>query len=302
MALETTCAAFSMESGESLFGTVKPVQVWLLLEFNGRWNSEAFDDSDLPEAVKTRLTTWLVTIPQSRILLIRQKPRLAPEGIQFYVALPRPHDPLLYAFTLKAYEDLLALNIPLLVDDPAVYEVQRQHDPLALVCTHGRRDPCCARLGVPVYERLVEQMGARVWQATHVGAHRFAANVLFFPHGIYYGRVAPDDANNLAVAYRDGQMVPELLRGRSAYDQPVQAAEALLRLETGITDLAAFQLVRNDAAESGVVQFAAANGGALHTVEVAEDPEAAQIMASCGDDTLAPKPQYRLVRHIIEQH
>lgn len=301
MATEITCSAFSLDVSEALYGTAKPTEVYFLLEYNERWEPEAFEDSSLPAPVKTHLAALLDTIPQARILLIRQKPRRVPTGIAFYVALTRERDPRLFAFSLARYEDLLALDIPALLADPAAYEAQRHSDPIALVCTHGRRDACCARHGVPVYEALSAQMGAGVWQTSHVGGHRFAANVLYFPHGLVYGRVTPENVHDITADYLDGRLVPGLLRGRAVYEPLVQAAEVLLRLETGITGLDALRLIHDQVPAPGVVRFAGPEEGTVHTVEVAADPAGVHIYGSCGDDATKAQAQYRLVRHTVEQ-
>ena len=51
-------------------------------------------------------------------------------------------------------------------------------DPLYLVCTHGKRNVCCARLGGPLAQALAARHPGQVWETTHVGGHRFAANLV----------------------------------------------------------------------------------------------------------------------------
>src|SRR5512143_2638929 len=79
------CSHHSREAGEHLCGTAPNVTTWFLLEYSGRWERDAFRDSDLPAAVKEQLDAHLSAIPLSRIQFIRQQPRLAPEGIAFFV-------------------------------------------------------------------------------------------------------------------------------------------------------------------------------------------------------------------------
>ena len=43
-------------------------------------------------------------------------------------------------------------------------------DPLYLVCTHGKRNVCCARLGGPLAQALAARHPGPVWETTHVGA------------------------------------------------------------------------------------------------------------------------------------
>ena len=56
--------------------------------------------------------------------------------------------------------------------------------PLVLVCTNGRHDPCCATFGRPLARVLRE--GAQrddVWECSHIGGDRFAANIVILPEG-----------------------------------------------------------------------------------------------------------------------
>ena len=51
---------------------------------------------------------------------------------------------------------------------------------LVLVCTHGSRDRCCGTLGGAIYAKAHKQAPEKVWQASHLGGHRFAPRCLFF--------------------------------------------------------------------------------------------------------------------------
>ncbi len=110
-------------------------------------------------------------------------------------------------------------------------------EPLFVVCTHGRHDPCCAERGRPVASALAGADADATWESTHVGGDRFAGNVVAFPHGWYFGRVVPGDAPRIASAYRDGRLDLEHARGRSCDPTDVQAAELALRLDRRIDGL-----------------------------------------------------------------
>ena len=62
---------------------------------------------------------------------------------------------------------------------------------LYLVCTHGKHDPCCALRGRPVAAAMAQVRPGQVWECSHIGGERFAANVLLLPSGLVYGRVLP---------------------------------------------------------------------------------------------------------------
>jgi hypothetical protein len=111
----------------------------------------------------------------------------------------------------------------------------RPGEPVFVVCTHGRRDPCCAERGRPLAEAAARVAPEATWESTHVGGDRFAGNLVAFPHGLYFGRVEPADAAQIVRAYREGRIGRlERYRGRSAHPFHVQAAEVALRLHLGL--------------------------------------------------------------------
>jgi hypothetical protein len=106
-------------------------------------------------------------------------------------------------------------------------------DPLYLVCTHGRHDPCCAIRGRPVAEALAALRPEQTWECSHVGGDRFAANLVVLPHGLYYAHVSAPTVERFVTAYERGRVVEPWLRGRSAYTAPVQAAQHHARVALG---------------------------------------------------------------------
>jgi hypothetical protein len=66
----------------------------------------------------------------------------------------------------------------------------------------------------------------RVWESSHVGGDRFAANVLVLPVGLLYGRVLPFAAEEFVAAAEAGEVIGALLRGRIGLPATAQAALA----------------------------------------------------------------------------
>jgi hypothetical protein len=96
-------------------------------------------------------------------------------------------------------------------------------EPLYLVCAHGRRDVCCARFGAPL-ARALGPRSPRVWETTHVGGHRYAANLVILPHGLYYGPVDETAAGAAVDAYQRGEIAPGRYRGRAGQPRAEQEA------------------------------------------------------------------------------
>jgi hypothetical protein len=106
-----------------------------------------------------------------------------------------------------------------------------------LVCTNGARDPCCAIRGPAVAQALERVLPGHVYECSHLGGHRFAANVLVLPDGLCFGRLDVRAAVALASELEEGRLPLDHLRGRTSLTPEQQAAEILVRRELGLTGL-----------------------------------------------------------------
>jgi hypothetical protein len=259
------CADLSRENGEPLGATASRIDRWYLIEYRGLWTRDALLGSGLSDQVKSRLRDQVRAHPRSRLLFVRRPDRRGLPGLLVYVADAREGVEILRRIELTDHEDLRELD---LLDAGTGVPVD---DPLFLVCTHGKHDPCCARYGRPLYEALRDEADPEwVWQTTHVGGDRFAGNLVCLPHGLYYGRADRGDAVAILDEHLAGRILLERYRGRSCYAFPVQAAELALREATGLTGIGelAFQGSRREGTTL-IASFAAA--GELHEFEVAEE-------------------------------
>jgi hypothetical protein len=110
---------------------------------------------------------------------------------------------------------------------------------LFLVCTNGKHNVCCARLGAPLARALRDGFGDAVWETTHLGGDRYSANMVCLPDGLYYGDLALADALTAARRYVRGEVWLERYRGRAGLPQPAQAAEHFLRAHSGTGSISA---------------------------------------------------------------
>ena len=187
------------------------------------------------------------------------------------------------------------LDVLGLLQDEEPYERYQRNEPLFLVCTNGKRDRCCASLGMPVYKRFAELAPEQTWQTTHLGGHRFAATLQVLPDAVCYGRVGVDDVEEIIAAQQSQRLLVERLRGRTALPAEAQAAEYYLRREAGLTRIAdlLFTGMQHEG-ETAVVRFADISGGERSVTVAPDDPPLA-IPTSCGDDKVKPVTSYRLV-------
>jgi hypothetical protein len=98
-------------------------------------------------------------------------------------------------------------------------------DRMYLVCVHGRRNRCCATYGGPLARALAPDHAEHLWETTHVGGHKFAANLVLLPHGLYYGPCDLPVARAAIAAYEHGETLPARFRGRAGQDKATQQSE-----------------------------------------------------------------------------
>jgi hypothetical protein len=253
-----SCSTLSLAAGEALAGTASVASRWLVVEVGGAWGRDVVADTELPAAVHERLETWAESEHGSRVLFVRRPDRRSPETTVL-TALSDEDGGELRRLRLASLEALPEADLD---------AGERLDGTLLLVCVHGRRDPCCARQGVPVFDALATEVPQELlWQSSHQGGHRFAANVLALPAGISLGRVAPESASALAAELRAGRIPLEHFRGRTIHPPPAQAAEAAVRSRLDLRDLRDVRVLGFD---SGRVALRIPNGELDVVVEATE--------------------------------
>jgi hypothetical protein len=290
------CCQFSQNAGENLFASVKRNRVWFLLEYPYLWGEKAFEESDLDEPVKDYLDGLLNQTPDSKLLFIKNQDSLFSEEINFFVGISAEINPRLYRFQVDDYSDLLSIDLARLLSGKNTYNEKQVTEPVFLVCTNGKRDPCCAKFGLEVYNQLTEYVGGSVWQSTHVGGHRFAANVVCFPHAIYYGRFNVDEAKILLETYPRSILLDKY-RGRACYTPEVQAADYYLRDYTNESDMDAFRHIDTHpiAQNQWSITFSASQDPYLYKLKIRSEPSESPIYKGCRDEQPVYIDQYRLV-------
>ncbi|MFF8407434.1 sucrase ferredoxin [Streptomyces sp. NPDC015684] len=249
------CATVSRSLEEPVPGTAATARTWLLLEQSGPWGAKALTSSHLDPALGRALEA-AAEGTGVRVALIRRPGRHADPGTpqlrQVYAAHTVPGRVWLHGATTRDPRRLLDLDLAALgAGDPRSFGTAlggRPHrgDPLALVCTNGKRDRCCALLGRPLAAEL-DASGVRgVWEVTHLGGHRFSPTVLVLPYGYAYGRAEAHTVKEALHGAQEGRVVVEGCRGCSAWERPGQAAELAVRSAAREYRAGVLSVVRTD--------------------------------------------------------
>ena len=236
------CAVASLERAEPAAGSATHVRTWLLLEHSGPWGNDALLDARLPEGLGPQLKQ-LAKDHRAKVLLARRaRASRDPERLNVFAAYSDPVRPRVEHGTVGDLREVLDLDLAgFRSGGPSGLQ---PHDGVLFgVCTNGRHDACCAEFGRPVAMALDESHPEQTWEVSHVGGDRFAGNMVVLPEGLYYGRLDPAVARDVADAHLAGRLDLDHLRGRSSYPMAAQAAEIRLRRELGVLGIADVELL-----------------------------------------------------------
>ncbi|MEV5958721.1 sucrase ferredoxin [Streptomyces sp. NPDC051987] len=251
------CATVSRMLDEPVSGTAATATTWLLLEQPGPWGPKALTSSHLDPALGRALEA-AAEGTGVRIALIRRPGRHADSGTpaerQVYAAHTVPGNVWLHGATTRDPHRLLGLDFQALgAGDHRSFGAAldgRPHrgSPLALVCTNGKRDRCCALLGRPLAAELAASGVTGTWEVTHLGGHRFSPTVLVLPYGYAYGRAEAHTVKDAVHGIQEGRVVLDGCRGCSAWERPGQAAELAVREAVGEYAAGVLSVVRTEGA------------------------------------------------------
>ena len=285
------CAHAARERGEPLLATASTVERWLLIEQPGPWGAEALVESGLPSLVAGEVRRRARDAGVRPILIRRPGGRTGASRDAFLVTT-RPGERRVERVRFDDPEELLDLDLRGFRDTAG--PVAAVHpEPVVLVCTNGRHDACCAAEGRPVAAAAAEVLGDRVWECSHIGGDRFAANVVWLPDGVYYGRVRPSEVAALAARHAAGKLSLDHYRGRAPDPFPVQAAEALARRELDHDGLDDLTVVDDEVIGDDRRAVVLAIAGEAWRVVVRVDRHAPARL-TCGADRRAAAPRYQL--------
>ncbi|MCX7444859.1 sucrase ferredoxin [Corynebacterium sp. P7003] len=250
----------SDDHGEPLPGTAKKGTTYLIVEHPHGWGRDVLDGEALGAELAERLRRF-VGSAGAAFHLIRRPGRTRNEGapVRAYLIFTSSSEPDAPPASIEAFdlpgglEEIFALDLGGPGRNTALGARQVRH-PLVLVCTHGKRDLCCAVKGRPMASAMraaaasmeglnrrgttgpcavdvdgsgpvVDDTAEAVWESSHTGGHRFAPSMILLPWGYSYGRISTDQGMSMLATLARGELPLPGLRGRGCYDGPGQAAE-----------------------------------------------------------------------------
>lgn len=216
--------------------------VWLVIEVREPWAANPVLTPSISDTARAALQGMVASIPGARLQLIRRPDRTTGPRVG-YIAISRLGQTRMAKVAFDTVDEFVSLPISDIVDallagKPSLpAPAQPAMDPLLLVCTHGKRDACCAKWGLPCFDAASDTSDIDVWQTSHLGGHRFAPTALSLPSGLCYGRIDPTEVDALLQSIRTHQIWRlDRFRGRTALSREAMTAEHLVRDHTQTLD------------------------------------------------------------------
>ncbi|MDY6781194.1 MAG: sucrase ferredoxin [Cyanobacteriota bacterium] len=236
------CAKASRESGEEIIGSAPGHQTYILIECPQPWAAKEFESRALPPNLRELIERIKKSRASVRFLLIHSRDRVDEELKRVIVYRKKEGFSDGYhkrKFVVANLEEIAPKLEKYLAGDRDETEWVEPLTQEILVCTHGSHDKCCARYGYPFYRQArqivseLEMKKVRVWEASHIGGHRFAPTLLSLPEGRYYGALDADAFRT--IIQRAGKMdcMRKVYRGWGLFPMHVQVLERELMLRHG---------------------------------------------------------------------
>ncbi|MGI9052251.1 MAG: sucrase ferredoxin [Ilumatobacteraceae bacterium] len=295
--VEFQCAAAARLRDEPLVATASQVSAWLLIEVVGPWGHDAIGHSELGPFAPN---VWREALRRRGIRLVAIRRDLSTrhqhgEIRLVHVEAPRPgrRSATAHRCIIGNLRDVVPATESLVNDATVGAGWDPEPDRYVLVCTNGRHDACCATFGRPLVRALRESPWAsEVWECSHIGGDRFAANIVLLPESLYFGNVDPTSGERLLRAHDDGRLEVGRFRGRSTLRLPEQAAEHAVRSRLGVDRIDA--VIDITSLRPGHVEVALDDGRKV-AVEIERVERPAPTALTCKGRPGLAYPEFRIV-------
>ena len=267
---------------EPLPGTAKPGSVYVLFEWPEAWPRDVMGDAALGEELTAKLAPMLEE-HDATLLLIRHPTREGRNITDHHLYLVFADEAVTEVKHIDSPEELLELDL----SGPGRNDAERRERPLLLICTHAKRDRCCAVKGRP----LLNELHARypfgpgndvVWETSHIKGHRFAPTMLLLPWAYSFGRMNIEATDAMLADASAGRYFVPGNRGRGTLGPAEQVAELAAAAEVLGARYGQFEVAAFDGGSVLVTDTAA---GQAYEVQLEQRPVSG-VVDSCGK---APK-------------
>ncbi len=242
-----TCHDSALE--ENMAGTAEFKRIYLVIEQPGTWGQDALLESSLPQGFAADLKEQ-VDFPEVGIFLARrtdlaQTERRTTNRRRFWLAHTTPGGVRMRSGSLDNITDVLRWDWQAIIKGELPAVGRRSADPVLFLCTNGKKDQCCAVHTRKIVDQLRPnpELTGQIYEASHIGGHRFAPTGILLPFGVMVGRMSIEKTLELLNDSWSGNINPQYMRGRTAHPPFAQMAEIEVRKSENITQIEALDAV-----------------------------------------------------------
>lgn len=277
-------------AAEPLAGTTPYARAWLILEHPGRWGKDVLTDSAIPDAVIAHISQAQSNAPVRFLAARRIDQHRRHQGTaaarRVWMAYCDAQFGQTRTTTIEDIEEILDWDLMALTSGRFPVDGEPLTELTEFICTHSKRDSCCAILGRGRAASVPAELQRQVWESSHLGGHRFAATSLFLPSGRMYGRLSNYQGDQRVVTEPD----PHNLRGPSYLPPALQAAECAVRATERVPPTDILDVVERHTTASSVLVEVTSQSQQRWIVE--STPDTFTSAASCGAQAL-PRSMWR---------
>ena len=263
---------------EPLPGTAKPGSVYVLFEWPEAWPRDVMGDAALGEELTAKLAPKLEE-HNATLLLIRHPTREGRNISDHHLYLVFADEAVTEVKHVDSPDELLELDL----SGPGRNGAECRERPLLLICTHAKRDRCCAVKGRP----LLNELHARypfgpgndvVWETSHIKGHRFAPTMLLMPWAYSFGRMNVEATDAMLTDASEGLYFVPGNRGRGTLGPAEQVAELAVAAEVPGARYGQFEVAASGGDSAQVTDTAS---GQVYEVQLEQRPVSG-VVDSCG--------------------
>ena len=263
---------------EPLPGTAKPGSVYVLFEWPEAWPRDVMGDAALGEELTAKLAPKLEE-HNATLLLIRHPTREGRNISDHHLYLVFADEAVTEVKHVDSPDELLELDL----SGPGRNGAECRERPLLLICTHAKRDRCCAVKGRP----LLNELHARypfgpgndvVWETSHIKGHRFAPTMLLLPWAYSFGRMNIEATDAMLADASEGRYFVPGNRGRGTLGPAEQVAELAVAAEVPGARYGQFEVAASGGDSAQVTDTAS---GQVYEVQLEQRPVSG-VVDSCG--------------------
>lgn len=227
------CSRISAEENEPLHGTASTFSSLILVEYNEAFKENAIEESGLPPQA-VNLFSQLNKYGCRTLLIKQNSSKSRKHGYSVFRIRMSEGSALIAMVKISDYGEI---DGNLFAQFQSTERELSYSESMYLVCVNGKKDLCCAKYGLPVYDELRKYSSENVWMCSHVGGDRFAPSIVHIPSFSYYGRIQVNDIKEFVATTENGKIYMPRYRGRSTFSFKVQSADYFLRKYLGVTKI-----------------------------------------------------------------